>query len=450
MISPVPLNILLVNPWIHDVAAYDFWARPIGLLQLAARLRQAGAHVYFLDCLNRFHPALQKTDPALRFGRGPYPKQPIPKPAALSDVPRRFCRYGVPPEIIRRDLAAISRPDIVLVTSFMTYWYPGVIETIQELRAAFGDVPIVLGGIYARLCPEHALAHSGADRVVSDAAGDEILMLVSELAGTRLCSSHTADPERAFRPAFDLLPVLPFVPILTTTGCPFSCAYCASAYLNPVLKRRPVDAVFDEIRFWHEAHGVCDFVLYDDAFLIDAAHHALPLLEAVIRSGLHCRIRFHTPNALHVREIDGDTASCLFRSGFRTIRLGLETTVFGQERPFDVKVQAGDFVRAAQSLRRAGFEREQLGAYLLAGCPDQLETEILQAIRAVKAAGLTPIPAYYSPIPHTALWDRALAVSRYPLDEDPIYTNNAIFPCMPQGFSWGWIRRLKEAIHDNP
>ena len=29
-------HILLVNPWIHDFAAYDFWAKPLGLLVLAA------------------------------------------------------------------------------------------------------------------------------------------------------------------------------------------------------------------------------------------------------------------------------------------------------------------------------------------------------------------------------------------------------------------------------
>ena len=27
-------NILLVNPWIHDFAAYDFWLKPLGLLYL--------------------------------------------------------------------------------------------------------------------------------------------------------------------------------------------------------------------------------------------------------------------------------------------------------------------------------------------------------------------------------------------------------------------------------
>ncbi|RLC23795.1 MAG: B12-binding domain-containing radical SAM protein, partial [Deltaproteobacteria bacterium] len=49
-------NILLVNPWIHDFAAYDFWAKPLGLLSLASILRQHGFSITYIDCLDRFHP----------------------------------------------------------------------------------------------------------------------------------------------------------------------------------------------------------------------------------------------------------------------------------------------------------------------------------------------------------------------------------------------------------
>jgi hypothetical protein len=31
-------SILLVNPWIHDFAAYDLWMKPLGLLYLGGIL----------------------------------------------------------------------------------------------------------------------------------------------------------------------------------------------------------------------------------------------------------------------------------------------------------------------------------------------------------------------------------------------------------------------------
>ncbi|MGI9568270.1 MAG: B12-binding domain-containing radical SAM protein, partial [Desulfobulbia bacterium] len=56
---------LLVNPWIHDFAAYDFWAKPLGLLTLAALLRRHGYIVSYIDCLDRFHPRAKKTKPKI-------------------------------------------------------------------------------------------------------------------------------------------------------------------------------------------------------------------------------------------------------------------------------------------------------------------------------------------------------------------------------------------------
>jgi hypothetical protein len=40
-------QILLINPWIHDFAAYDFWLKPLGLLYLGGLLRQNGHHGSF-------------------------------------------------------------------------------------------------------------------------------------------------------------------------------------------------------------------------------------------------------------------------------------------------------------------------------------------------------------------------------------------------------------------
>ena len=176
-------HILLINPWIHDFAAYDFWAKPLGILILAAILREHGFKVSYIDCLDRFHPKAPRTDPSARYGRGPYLKSRIPKPTVLEDVPRNFSRYGVLPEWFREDLQAMPHPDLILVTSLMTYWYPGIQETIGVLREVFTDVSIVLGGIYATLCNSHASEHSGADEVYSGPGEESILRLTEKYTG---------------------------------------------------------------------------------------------------------------------------------------------------------------------------------------------------------------------------------------------------------------------------
>ena len=159
-------HILLINPWIDDFAAYDHWARPLGLFYIAAALRESGFNVSYVDCLDRFHPKMPKSDPSVRGGRGPYLKRAIKPPAGLTHIPRRYSRYGIRREWMDSDLQKIEQPDLILVTSMMAYWYPGVKATIHTLRKTFPKVPIWLGGIYATLCPEHAQT-VGADRVLA-------------------------------------------------------------------------------------------------------------------------------------------------------------------------------------------------------------------------------------------------------------------------------------------
>ena len=436
-------HILLVNPWIHDFAAYDFWAKPLGLLILAALLRSHGATVAYLDCLDRFHPKAPPSDPFARNGRGPYLKTQIDKPLRLKDVPRTFSRYGIKPRWFREDLLATQQPDLILITSLMTYWYTGVQETIAIIRQIFPGVSILLGGIYASLCRHHALQSSGADDIFSGPVEDSLFELVARYTGFAITPHFDPrQPDTYPYPALDLQHRINYVPLLISRGCPFQCSYCASHLLNPTRMWRSPESVIEELEFWHYTHQVTDFVLYDDAFLVNAETHAIPVLEKIIQAGLD--VRFHTPNAVHIRCITAETARLLFKAGFKTLRLGLETTEFEHRETFDRKVAKNDFSRAAKFLKEAGFEKHQVGAYLLVGLPGQKIGSIEHSIRIVQETELTPILAYYSPIPNTEMWPQAKAVSRYDLEADPIFTNNSILPCQTEAFNWQTMSNLKQ------
>jgi radical SAM superfamily enzyme YgiQ (UPF0313 family) len=436
-------HILLVNPWIHDFAAYDVWAKPLGLLTLAAILRYHGFNISYLDCMDRFHPKAPQSDPYTRYGRGPYLKTKIPKPGGLEDIPRNFSRYGIKEKWFREDLLCIKKPDLVLMTSMMTYWYTGVQETIGVIKDIFPDVPIVLGGIYASLCYEHALNHSGAHRIVTGPGEKHILKVVGECTGFSVNAKFDPDDFDTYPyPAFELQRKINYIPLQTSKGCPFSCKYCASHFLNPKRMFRNPESVVEEIRRRHEKYKVKDFVFYDDALLVDAEKYAVPMLEGIINAGL--TVRFHTPNAVHIREVSRQTARLMLQAGFKTLRLGLETTSYDIRNELDKKVTVTEFVRAVTCLKAAGFDKNMIGVYLLAGLPGQQTEFIESSIQSVKQTGVTPILAYYSPIPKTALWGQAVASSRYNLESDPIFTNNAILPCQNEPFSWQTLSHLKK------
>jgi radical SAM superfamily enzyme YgiQ (UPF0313 family) len=423
-------SLILINPWIHDFAAYDLWSKPLGLLYLAAYLREEGCRVHLIDCLDVHHPAMAR-NASLRppkrgpFGTGKFWREPIPKPPPLRDVARPYSRYGLLPEIVERELGRIDAPSAILVTSLMTYWYPGVMEAIRLARKVHPDVPVILGGIYARLCHDHAVVYSGADTVISD-PGIECLAACLEEYGIPLTSA-TRDDRHFPYPAFDLLRKIDYVCIMTSTGCPFRCQYCASHFLYPAFSRREPGEVIEEIVYWHTQFGVRDIAFYDDAFLMGSATHA-----AIILEGLACRdmtLRFHTPNALHVGEITREIAGLMRRTGFETIRLGLETADMGRDRPFDDKVRSGDFERAMHYLKKAGFSPRHIGAYILMGLPEQNADSIVDTIGFAEAHGASPYLAEYSPVPHTVLWQKAVSCSPYDLESEPLFHNNTLLPC---------------------
>ena len=445
-----PPNILLVNPWIHDFAAYDFWARPLGLLSLASILRNHGFAVSYIDCLDRFHPRASPQSATARSGRGPYLKTRIARPRGMEDVNRHFSRYGIKKKWFHDDLTTVPQPALILVSSMMTYQYPGTQETIAIIKDCFPDAPVILGGVYASLCYEHAVKHSGADHVYPGACNAEILKLAADITGLTDLGIDIgpqfdpADLNSYPYPSWELQRKFGFVPLLTSTGCPFACVYCASRYLNPTFQERRADAVMAEIFFWHQNYNIKDFVFYDDALLVNADKRAIPIMEQILNAGL--KPRFHTPNAIHIREITALTANLMYKAGFKTIRLGLESALFKDRQKLDNKVTAAEFRSAVAHLKAAGFHKDQVGAYLLAGLPGQTLHSIEASIKLVKKSGVSPILAYYTPIPHTALWDEAVNSSRYDLEADPLFTNNAIFPCQEKNFSWEVITYLKNLI----
>ena len=438
-------RILLINPWIHDFAAYDLWARPMGLLVLGTRLRAAGAEPVLVDCLDPSHPEMAPVK-VRSSAHGRFARAHIAKPAPLAEIPRRYSRYGVDPELIRKDLVALDRPEAILVTSMMTYWYPGVQETVSAVRDVFPDVPVLLGGVYASLLPDHAREHIAADEVVTGPG--ETALEPSLLRHTGIVLGTPAEaPALEFAPALDLMRHVRFLPLLTSRGCPLRCTYCASSKIVPRFVRRSTPEVVTEIQHAYLQYGIQDIALYDDAFLVDAPCHALPILEAAAER--FPGMRWHTPNGMHAAEIDLRVARALKKAGFETIRLGMESSSDSFHARTGSKVSFHKFVTAVQNLKEVGFTTDRIGAYLLVGLPGQSRQQIEDDVERCLEAGAYPKLAEYSPIPGTAMWAGALRASRYPIDREPLFHNCSLLSSAEPDVDWQFLRKLRTRIRES-
>lgn len=435
-------KVLLINPWAFDFAAFDLWAKPMGLLYLSTWLKKAGADVYLVDCLDRLHPESGAKAKKERWipGTGQWKRTPLSLPEVYRGIPRRYCRYGLPIEVFRREAAEVPKPDVILVGSSMTYWYPGVHLAIEQVREIWPQVPVILGGNYPTLCQEHARRHAGADLVVRGPVEMVPAETIRDLTGFELDMKIDFETDR---PDLDLYPRLEAAPLMTSRGCPFRCPYCASHQLFGGFLQRPVDGILAEIEDRVARLGIRHFAFYDDALLLNAETHLVPLLEAIIHDKMD--VRFHAPNGLHVGAISSNLARLMYAAGFKTLRLGLETLEPDRRNQLGKKVPTGAFRSAVINLKKAGFKDEQIGIYILMGLPGQPLEEVLTTTEIVRNTGGRPYLAEYSPLPGTKLWHEAVRSSPFPLEEEPLFHNNSFFPCRGTDFTWerAWAIKRK-------
>jgi len=429
---PSPKDILLVNPWIFDFTAYDFWMRPLGLLYVAGFLKNhTDCRLDLLDCLDRFHPHLPKRTKTKGDGRGPFFKEEVNKPDILRDIPRKFSRYGIPIKLFVDHLDRTPRPDMVLVTCTMTYWYPGVQLVVELIRQKFGRVPVVLGGIYATLLPDHAREATGADFVLAGPAERTLIPLMREALGDRFCPDYPLGEHSSIpRPSFDLLSDRTTLPLLTSRGCPYDCSYCASSLLFEGFDQESPGKVVDHIEWLHQTYRTKNIAFYDDALLMNKSKHIIPILEHVVRRKIP--VAFYTPNGLHVAEIDAPLASLFRRANFRSLFLSQESFDNTVLEDSCGKVSSKDLEIALAHLKNAGYDPSEVNVYLMVGLPGQSTESIRESIRRVGSMGARPRLAFFSPVPGTTTWNKLLAKGIIPNDTDPLLHNKLAFP-----YTWG-------------
>lgn len=397
------MNILAINPWIVDFAAYDFWLKPYGFLTLLTYLKNKGLNIDYIDCLSR---KITNTT----FGRGKYYSQIIEKPSSLKLIPRYFKRYGITPDEFKKGISN-KKPDYVLLTSSMTYWYPAITDAVNMLRKKFPKVKIILGGTYATLLPKHAKEATGCDFVFeNNSLKDFFKLLKVKFNFEELLST--------FPMYNDFYPNLDYVVLRTSWGCPFECNFCAIKKTSSRFFRLKLQDAMDFI-LRYQRQGIKDFVLYDDAFLYEP-EYAKELLRKV--ANLNLDINFHTPNALHLKFLDKEITTLLKKTGFINPHFGLETLNPKLQKLWGDKVERNDLIKGINWLKQAGFKNGEFSIYLLLGYPNQDLEELRKDVDFLNSLGARVSLAEFSPTPETKIFHEY----KESLDE-PLLHNNSIF-----------------------
>ncbi|MFH0732912.1 MAG: B12-binding domain-containing radical SAM protein, partial [Candidatus Omnitrophota bacterium] len=390
--------------------------KPVGLLRIGQFLREKGAKVSLVDCMEG---CSRRKD---EYGFSKIRKEKIDKPDILKDIERAYFRYGIPISEFLKKISAISEIDEIYVTSGMTYWYPGVHLAIKLLKERFNKASVTLGGIYTTICHKHARLTSNADIVWKGSFFDK----------EYFCQS-------GFYPAYDLLLDKEILPIQLTTGCPFRCTYCASRMFSAKFEMKNPVNLFEEVMHYNRAFGTKSFVFYDDALAYKSSEGIKRFLRLIIASG--AQFTFHTPNGLHARFIDEELAELFKKTNFRDLRISLETSDEGVQQFTGGKVSNNDLKLALRNLKEAGFAKKDLGVYILMGASYIDMENTMDDIIFINSLGTKAILASYSPIPGTLDY-KILVKNKIIKDNiDPLWHNKTIFSelLMP-----AYIRKARE------
>lgn len=378
-------KILLVNPPVYDFTAYDFWLKPFGLLKIGGYLRSK-ADLSLFDFLDRKHPSLANAAlKADRWGRGKFPSFVTEKPPPLRSLPQKFRRFGLPLKFFRSELETNGPYDFILIQTGMTYWYPGIQEVLSLAREIHPATRIIIGGIYATLCSEHARS-LGADLVVS---GLDLNPLWKEIG---------IEPDLASPPYWEGYPLLTSGVIKLTEGCPYQCTYCSVSLVYKKFSINDLDYSLKSLALAHR-QGARDIVFYDDSLLFRWEKTLRPFLERLKRPGRS--LNFHTPNALNANMINAENSVLMQSGGFKHYYLGFESISQKWQGKTGSKVEGRDLAQAVEYLLAAGADPEKITAYIIIGHPEISIQGLEESIRFASSLGIQVMLSEYSPIPGT-------------------------------------------------
>lgn len=378
------MKILLINP--PQVTKYP--QPPLGLAIMAAVLENSGYDVKILDL-----PAL-----------------------GLSEISFSGIIQG-------------EKPDVVGITA-MTPTINSAISIATKVKEVDASIMVILGGHHATILPEETLRSiPDIDIVVREEGEQTMLQLVKVLDegssnmehvlgityrnGSYVRSTPTRpilDLDALPFPAFHLLPtgkycphppfgrLSPFMPIITSRGCPYRCIFCSKSVFGKKYRAHSRTYVVNEIQYLIEKFHVKEIKFYDDVFTMNkkrAIEICAELKERKIDIPWTCETR--------VNLVDRKLLRIMKAAGCYAIAYGVESGNQGILNNLKKDITTEQALKAFELTHETGIETV---AYFMIGSPGETPETIKETIEFARK--LDPDFAQFSittPYPGTELFD---------------------------------------------
>ena len=358
-----------------------------------------------------------------------------------------------------------DKPDYVGISCLAVEYSRHAHALADGIKTVLPVTPVILGGVYCTLLPEHAMEDSSIDYCVLG-EGELVLGQLLDCLERNLLPDHLDGvayrkngrviirPQREFiqdldldalpLPAFDLVDfnkycwveekfsftdtrdALPVAKIYTSRGCPIGCNFCAVEHIaGRKFRARSVNSVLDEIQFMIDTYGVKEIVFYDDNLILDR-ERAKRLFQGMIDRNFNIKFK---PANIAVYALDRELLELMKQAGCTTLVFAIESAsnrvlheIMGK-KPLQIEKVQG-IVEYAKEL---GF---RCAALFVIGNPGETWDEIRQTFAYAESLEIYCHFSIATPLPKTRLYHEALQQNY--LTEDFSFDAGA-------GCSRGWL-----------
>lgn len=211
-------------------------------------------------------------------------------------------------------------------------------------------------------------------------------------------NSYPGAPQGAFYKKF------PIAPMVTSRGCPYTCAFCGSPVnMGHRLRFRSLESVLSEMEFLYRQYGVREFHFIDDMFNVSKKR----VVDFCTKlAGKAWDINYTFPNGLRLNTLDNDSLIWMKNTGVYGFTVGIES---GSQRILDAmnKNLTLELIREKVNLiAQAGIEPS---GFFILGFPGETKGDIEKTIDFAKSLPLKR--AHFSnflPLPGTVATQRLL------------------------------------------
>lgn len=351
---------LLINPDINDILGgqkyliinapavdtrlpWAAWHHPYGPLLIGTELSSRGKDVRFIDALHSS-------------SEGKIPRTKI-NTFEIDGYKIDNWQFGTPPgkiiNILQRWIKEGWSPDVILISCAISYWWPATSDLIHRIKKQYG-IPVYLGGGYPTAYPEHAIANTEADFVIS-----------GNLTGI----SCQATDFSLYKPLSH--PLISAVRIFASNETGDLVARPKESFVHEILEKAKL--------------GVSKFILFDEWISIDQYQSLKDILASVILSnprvlGNRLKPLFIAPGNISPKLIDKDLAVLFRDANFRTISFHDDIS----HGPYDIQYPSTfeDYRNSVAALHGAGYKprTEQIDAAVLIGLPNENITDLAKRV----------------------------------------------------------------------